>query len=67
MVNDSNLDTNNQTGVYSESTQENYRKYTQWCQECPKAYDYTCSGADASRCEKEKQEFLNHCRKVHRG
>lgn len=31
------------------------RKYMQWCDDCPKAYDNTCSGADVKRCEAEKK------------
>lgn len=31
------------------------RKYMQWCNDCPKAYDYTCSGADAKRCDAERK------------
>ena len=37
---------------------EKYRLYMQWCNECPKAYDFTCSGADAKKCEQEKQKLL---------
>ena len=34
------------------------RKYMQWCNDCPKAYDYTCSGADAKRCEAERKKRI---------
>ena len=34
------------------------RKYMQWCQDCPKAYDFTCSGASAKKCEEEKEKLL---------
>jgi hypothetical protein len=27
----------------------------QWCNDCPKAYDDTCSGADVKRCEAERK------------
>ena len=33
-------------------------KYIHWCDDCPKAYDDTCSGADAVKCEAEKSQFL---------
>lgn len=33
---------------------EKYRLYMQWCNECPKAHNFTCSGADAKECEQEK-------------
>lgn len=41
---------------------ELYGQYTQFCMECPKAYDFTCSGADSKRCEEKKAEILNKCR-----
>ena len=28
------------------------------CNDCPKAYDFTCSGANASRCNEEKEKQL---------
>lgn len=37
---------------------EKYRLYMQWCNECPKAHDFTCSGVDAKKCEQEKQKLL---------
>jgi hypothetical protein len=37
---------------------EKYRLYMQWCNECPKAHNFTCSGADAKKCEQEKQKLL---------
>lgn len=33
-------------------------KYMHWCDDCPKAYDFTCSGADAKRCEEEKNKLF---------
>lgn len=34
-------------------------KYVHFCDDCPKAYDFTCSGSDAEKCGKEKQEILD--------
>lgn len=34
------------------------RQFRKWCDECPKAHDFTCSGADAKRCEAEKDKLL---------
>ena len=36
-----------------------YEKYVHFCDECPKAYDFTCSGADSLRCDKEKSKLLD--------
>ena len=41
-----------------EQDAEKYRLYMQWCNDCPKAYDFTCSGADVKKCEQEKQKLL---------
>lgn len=38
---------------------ETYEKYVHFCDECPKAYDFTCSGADSLRCDKEKSKLLD--------
>lgn len=38
---------------------EAYEKYVHFCDECPKAYDFTCSGADSLRCDKEKSKLLD--------
>lgn len=38
---------------------EKYRLYMQWCDECPKAHNFTCSGADAKKCEQEKTKVTN--------
>ena len=35
------------------------RQYLQFCDGCTKAYDFTCSGADAEKCNKRKEELLN--------
>lgn len=40
------------------SAQEAYRQYMQFCDECSKAHDFTCSGADAAKCEAAKEELL---------
>lgn len=48
-------------GAYRNMTDEAkelYRRYKQWCDECPKAYDFTCSGASAERCRQEKRKLL---------
>lgn len=37
---------------------EAIRKFMQYCNECPKASDFTCSGADAAKCLKEREEEL---------
>lgn len=36
-----------------------YEKYVHFCDECPKAHDFTCSGADSLRCDKEKSKLLD--------
>lgn len=36
-----------------------YRQYKQYCDECSKAHDFTCSGADAKACEAKKKNLLN--------
>lgn len=33
-------------------------KLHHWCDNCSKAYDFTCSGRDAKRCDELKDEFL---------
>ncbi len=38
---------------------ETYEKYVHFCDECPKAYDFTCSGADSERCGKVKKSLLD--------
>lgn len=38
---------------------ELYRQYKQYCDECSKAHDFTCSGADAKVCEAKKKELLD--------
>lgn len=44
--------------IQSMTDAEKYRLYMQWCNECPKAHEFTCSGADAKKCEQEKQKLL---------
>lgn len=36
-----------------------YKQYIHFCDECPKVYDFTCSGADSKRCEKEKASLID--------
>lgn len=31
-----------------------FDEYRSWCDSCSKAYDFTCSGADAEKCLKKK-------------
>ena len=38
---------------------ENRRLYNQFCSDCPKAYDFTCSGINAINCEREKSKLLD--------
>lgn len=38
--------------------QEAYRQYMHFCDDCPKAYDNTCSGSDSLQCEREKDALL---------
>lgn len=33
------------------------RQYEQFCNNCPKAYDFTCSGADAKACEEQIEQI----------
>ena len=41
-----------------DEAKELYRQYKQYCDECSKAYDFTCSGADAKACETKKRTCL---------
>ena len=43
---------------------ELFRRYMQFCSECPKAHDFTCSGADAAACEAKKQSLLENLKKI---
>lgn len=38
---------------------ENRRLYIQFCSDCSKAYDFTCSGINAINCEREKSKLLD--------
>ena len=40
------------------SKQEKMRILHQWCSNCSKAYDFTCSGKDAQMCNEQKIIFL---------
>ena len=33
-------------------------KFKHFCDDCPKNYDFTCSGADAKKCEEQKSKLL---------
>lgn len=43
----------------TDEAKELRRQYLQFCDGCTKAYDFTCSGADAEKCNKRKEELLN--------
>lgn len=43
----------------TEEANEIYQKYVHFCDECPKAHDFTCSGADSLRCDKEKSKLVD--------
>ena len=38
--------------------------YYHFCQECPKAYDFTCSGFDSNKCQEEKKKLLTKLKKL---
>jgi hypothetical protein len=40
------------------SETELIRLYLQFCDNCPKAYDFTCSGANIKECQKEKDKIV---------
>ena len=54
----------NSLTVTQEQIQKLYDDYMHYCEECPKAYDFTCSGADARKCEKEKKKLLEKIKKL---
>ena len=35
------------------------QQYLDFCNDCSKAYDFTCSGADAKSCNEEKKKLLS--------
>lgn len=39
-------------------TEDILYQFFHWCDDCSKAYDFTCSGADASLCETKKNKLL---------
>ena len=41
-----------------------YIKYRDFCNECPKAHDFTCSGADSLRCQKEKDKIAAEIKRL---
>ena len=55
---------NNSLTVTQEQIQNLYYDYMHYCDECPKAHDFTCSGADAEKCEKEKEKLLEKIKKL---
>lgn len=42
----------------TDEVKELQRQYEQFCNDCPKAYDFICSGANAKACEEKKNEIL---------
>ena len=38
-------------------------QYIHFCDNCPKAYDFTCSGADSKKCEEVKAKLLEKIKK----
>jgi hypothetical protein len=42
-----------------DEAKELYRQYKQYCDECSKAHDFTCSGADVKACEAKKKNLLD--------
>ena len=42
----------------TDEVKELQRQYDQFCNDCPKAYDFTCSGANVKICEEKKNEIL---------
>lgn len=44
--------------------QELLRQYKHFCDDCPKAYDFTCGGADAKKCDAIKQALLNRIKDI---
>ena len=42
----------------TDEAKELRRQYLQFCDECSKAHDFTCSGADAKACKEKKDELL---------
>lgn len=42
-----------------DEAKELYRQYKQYCDECSKAHDFTCSGADVKTCEAKKKNLLD--------
>lgn len=48
----------NAYGNMNSEAKELRRQYLQFCDECSKAHDFTCSGADAKACKEKKNEIL---------
>ena len=48
----------------TDEVKELQRQYEQFCNDCPKAYDFTCSGANAKVCEEKKNEILKKILKI---
>lgn len=43
----------------TDTAKELMRQYVQFCDRCPKAYDFTCSGENARECDEKKQALLD--------
>ncbi|MBQ9298356.1 MAG: hypothetical protein IJ223_04945 [Clostridia bacterium] len=41
-----------------------YCEYRYFCNECPKMYDFSCSGANASKCQIKKDKILAEIKKL---
>lgn len=41
----------------TDEAKELLRQYNQFCDECSKAHDFTCSGADAVKCNEKKRKL----------
>jgi hypothetical protein len=41
-----------------DEVEELQKQYEQFCNNCSKAHDFTCSGANAKACEEKKNEIL---------
>ncbi len=42
----------------TDEAKELLRQFNQYCDECSKAHDFTCSGADAVECDRKKNKLL---------
>lgn len=44
--------------IDEQTEKEMVYKYLHWCDDCPKAYDFTCSGANAKKCEEARNKLI---------